>query len=110
MKGKYLITTDNWFLAPDGKQYKAIWGDVEIIEDYFLGVKTNRNSSNWFAKISGNTLHVIIAGCQIHYAIQCNNKPHDDFTEDWSSDYKDILLANKVPGIYIRPSMIYIPD
>ena len=22
MKGKYLITTDNWFVAPDGKSYR----------------------------------------------------------------------------------------
>lgn len=37
MKGKYLITTDAWFIAPDGQQYKAVWGDVEIVTDEVLG-------------------------------------------------------------------------
>ena len=32
MKGKYLITTDAWFIAPDGHSYKAAWGEVEIVE------------------------------------------------------------------------------
>ena len=36
MKGKYLITTDNWFFAPDGLQYKCCYGDVKIIEDNTL--------------------------------------------------------------------------
>ena len=51
MKGKYLITTDNWFIAPDGQMYRAVWGDVEVVEDTVLGLKTNRNSSNWYAKV-----------------------------------------------------------
>ena len=43
MQGKYLITTDSWFLAPDGKQYKGVWGDIEILGDYMaMGIKTNR--------------------------------------------------------------------
>jgi len=72
MKGKYLITTEGWFTAPDGKLYKAIWGDVEIIDDTLLGVKTNRNSTNWYAKVSGEKNHMIVAGCQIFFAIQCD--------------------------------------
>jgi hypothetical protein len=36
MKGKYLITTDSWFYAPDGKQYKAVWGEVSILSDSIL--------------------------------------------------------------------------
>lgn len=44
MKDKYLITTDSWFTAPDGKDYKAAWGEVEIVDDTFLGLKTNRKS------------------------------------------------------------------
>ena len=47
MTGKYLITTDRYFVAPDGKTYTAVWGDVNILEDSILGVKTNRNSANW---------------------------------------------------------------
>jgi hypothetical protein len=75
MKGKYLITTDAWFFAPDGQNYRSIWGDVKIVEDSILGIKTNRNSSNWYLQIGSNENHVIVAGCQIHYAIRCDNKP-----------------------------------
>jgi len=83
MNGKYLITTDAWFIAPDGKQYKAAWGDVEILEDTFLGLKTNKNSANWFAKVGGNESHIIIAGCQIHYAVRCDKIPDLDSVRDY---------------------------
>ena len=75
MKGKYLVTTDQWFLAPDGQSYKSVWGEIAVLEDSILGLKTNRNSTNWYAKIGGEDTHVIIAGCQIHYAVKCENKP-----------------------------------
>ena len=32
MKGKYLITTDNWFIAPDRGNYRAVWGEVEVLK------------------------------------------------------------------------------
>ena len=30
------------FYAPDGLKYRSVWGDVKIIEDSVLGLKTNR--------------------------------------------------------------------
>lgn len=75
MEGKYLITTDSWFFAPDGNQYKAAWGDVKILEDNVLGIKTNSRSANWYAMIGSNEKEVVVAGCQIHYAVKCNDKP-----------------------------------
>ena len=62
---KYLITCDNWFIAPDGDQYKSAFGTFKEIHNDFeaLGIKTNRGSANWFVEI-GN---IMIAGCQIHY-------------------------------------------
>lgn len=78
MEGKYLVTTDNWFYAPDGKKYRSAWGNVTITEDNILGVKTNRMSTNWFAKIGSEEKHIIIAGCQIHYSVRCENKPNQD--------------------------------
>lgn len=83
MEGKYLITTDNWFFAPDGRQYKSIWGNVKVVEDSILGIKTNRNSSNWFIKIGKDETHVIIAGCQIHYAVKCDEKPNLSNVNDY---------------------------
>jgi len=75
MKGKHLITTDGWFFGPDGRQYRAVWGEVEILGDEVLGVKTNRNASNWYAKVGTEGNHVIVAGCQIHYALRCEAEP-----------------------------------
>lgn len=64
----YLITTDNWFFAPDGNNYKAVFGTVKSVQNDMdtLGIKTNAKSTNWYIAI-GNML---IAGCQIHYAIK----------------------------------------
>lgn len=102
MKGKYLITTDAWFLAPDGKYYRAVWGETEIVEDQFLGLKTNRNSSNWFAKIGSENNHVIVAGCQIHYAIKCENKPNNGKVVDCNFDEKGDWSEKE------RPTQIWI--
>lgn len=65
---KYLVTTDGWFFAPDGELYKAVFGTVHAIrnDEETLGVKTNNKSTNWYLMI-GN---MIVAGCQIHYAIK----------------------------------------
>jgi len=102
MKGKYLINTKNWFIAPDGKQYKAAWGDVKIVDDSFLGVKTNRHSTNWYAKIGSEKKHVLIAGCQIFYAIKCEETPDTCDIEDWHSD-----AANGITKFMV-PTKIYI--
>jgi hypothetical protein len=103
MKGKYLITTDAWFYAPNGKQYKSVWGEIEILEDSVLGVKTNRNASNWYAKIGSKENHVIVAGCQIHYAVRSENKPNIEEVEDYNFDAQSF---NK----FIRPTNIYIAE
>jgi len=67
---KYLITTDGWFVAPDGERYSAVFGTVVSVhsDEETLGVKTNRGSTNWYVEIG----KMLIAGCQIHYAIRTN--------------------------------------
>lgn len=104
MKGKYLISTDGWFYAPDGIQYKAAWGSVNIIQDDVLGVKTNRNSTNWYAKVGSEEKHVIIAGCQIHYATKCEERPNTEDVKDWQAD-----AANGIKE-FTRPTNIYIAE
>jgi cytochrome c5 len=103
MTGKYLITTDRYFVAPDGKTYTAVWGDVKLVEDSILGVKTNRNSANWYAVVGGNGKEIIVAGCQIFYAIKCEEKPHTGDVEDWTVD-------NAKFESYTRPTKIYIAE
>jgi len=65
---KYLITTDGWFVAPDGERYSAVFGTVVSVhsDEETLGVKTNRGSTNWYVEIG----KMLIAGCQVHYAIR----------------------------------------
>ena len=99
MEGNYLITTDAWFIAPNGKQYKAAWGNVKIMEDNILGIKTNKGSTNWYAKIGSNNNHIIIAGCQIQYAILCDKKPNIGMIEETNTE----SLAK-----YNRETLIYI--
>lgn len=103
MKGKYLITTDNWFFAPDGLQYRAVWGEVEIIEDSQLGLKTNRNSTNWYAKIGEEGKEVVVAGCQIHYAVKCDKMPNTNDVADWSDSSGEFKK-------FTRPTKIYIAE
>jgi hypothetical protein len=103
MTGKYLITTDAWFLAPDGKQYKSAWGEVEILSDSILGIKTNLKSTNWFAKVGSLEKHIIIAGCQIHYACKSKTKPNDGLASDYQIEAGELK-------IYDRPSQIYCAE
>lgn len=67
----YLVTTSNWFSAPDGNTYKSVYGTVHGIfaDTTLFGLKTNKNSTNWYLSI-GN---MIIAGCQIYYAIKTDS-------------------------------------
>jgi hypothetical protein len=100
LTGKYLITTDNWFYAPDGKQYKAVWGETSVIEDSFLGIKTNARSSNWFTKVGTENNHVIIAGCQIHYACKCDSIP--------ITNSIDVTINDGIEKIEEKPYSIYL--
>lgn len=101
MKGKYLINTDNWFYGPDGKQYKAVWGEVKILEDSFLRVKTNARATNWYARVGTEDNHVIVAGCQIHYAVKMDKEPED-------GDIRDYTVDNSKLNYYYRPNNILI--
>lgn len=100
MEGKYLITTDNWFFAPDGLQYRGVWGEVEIVSDAILGIKTNIRSSNWYAKVGTEENHVIIAGCQIHYAVKTDIKPAQGVINEFS-------IENGEVKTYCRPKQAY---
>jgi len=88
---KYLITTDAWFFAPDGEQYRAVWGTVKgiyLTEDV-LGIKTNEKSTNWYVLI-GNT---VLAGCQIHYAIKTNKCNFLPVNREFK--HEDILVVKR---------------
>lgn len=81
-----LITTDNWFIAPNGRQYRAVFGTVKSVADSqeVLGVKTNSRSTNWYVEIGS----MILAGCQIHYAVAVDRKSVNT-GESWDSTIID---------------------
>ena len=100
---KYLLTFTHWFIGPDGKYYNAAWGGVTILPDSVLGVKTNRNSTNWYCKIGSEKNHVIVAGCQVNYAVRCEEKPTLD----------KVNVSNLHEGKYVfseRETSIYIAE
>ena len=103
MQGNYLITTDNWFYAPDGLKYRAAWGNVQIKSDETLGLITNKNSTNWYAIVGDNNKEIVIAGCQIHYAVKCRNKPN-------TNKVKEATYSDKGLTVYERPTEIYIAE
>ncbi len=104
MTGKYLITTEKYFIAPDGLSYQAVWGDVKLVEDSILGVKTNRNSANWYAVVGGNGKEIIVAGCQIFYAVKCEKKPNTGRVMEWHTADNGGIVEQE------RPTKIYIAE
>lgn len=78
-----LLTTDNWFYAPDGRQYRGVFGTLYGVytAEATLGVRPNGRSTNWYLEIGG----MVIAGCQIHYAMRApsfNSERVMDYTSD----------------------------
>lgn len=72
---KYLITTDGWFFAPDGQNYRAVWGEAEYVTTKeAMGFNPIR-STNWFVKVGKGEGSILVAGCQIHYAVRSDKKP-----------------------------------
>jgi hypothetical protein len=95
---KVLITTDNWFFAPDGESYRAVWGTVNGIlnDEQALGIKTNARSTNWFVSI-GN---MVVAGCQIHYAIKTDSFSNAAPSREVEHDGKVNVLNHNMTRIY----------
>lgn len=72
---KYLVTADNWFVAPDGEEYRSVWGVCHIkTTEQILGYP-QRPSTNWFLVVGEGQNEVIIAGCQIHYVVKSADRP-----------------------------------
>ena len=78
-----LITTTAWFYAPDGKQYRAVWGELKEIHEAgkSLGFVPNRAHANWFFEIG----KMFVTGCQVQYIIQCDEKPNTERVVDWQT-------------------------
>ncbi len=94
---KALIKTDNWFHAPDGKQYCSVFGTVKGVytSEETLGVKTNAKSTNWYVEIGNMT----IAGCQILYGIAtdtCNLGEYEDYHTSAEHGCKKFMSPSRI--------------
>lgn len=98
---KVLLTTFACFFAPNGRQYRAVFGTIKGIHssEDTLGIKTNNKSTNWYIEI-GNML---VAGCQINYAVKTDVCNFDDNINEFSWGESSYHAFN-------RPSMIYNAD
>lgn len=95
-----LITTQSFFTAPDGKEYKSVWGELKGIheaKDYF-GFIPNRAHANWFIEIGC----MFIMGCQGLYFILCEKEPSTERRQAWTFD-----AANGIKE-FDAPTLIYI--
>ena len=89
----YLVTTDGFFIAPDGEQYRSVWGKCHICTtEEILGFTPIRPSTNWFLNVG----EMLIAGCHIHYFVKCEFKPEVELNY-----YIDFETKNKIGRIYI---------
>lgn len=97
-----LITTDCWFVAPNGREYKSVYGKlIGVFEDKSItGLKTNSKSTNWYLQVGT----MILAGCQIHYAINCEG---EDVNLGLAEEY-NYFEGKCIKGS--RPSKIYHSD
>jgi len=99
---KVLITTSNWFIAPDGKDYRAVHGTLKGVHEAgkSLGFIPNRSHANWFIEVGS----MIIMGCQVMYVIECE-------TLDNTCNYE---CGGRTPVITTpsneKPTSIYITD
>lgn len=95
----YLITTDAWLFAPDGENYRAAFGTVHAVVDSeaVLGLRTNRNSTNWYVVIGD----MILAGCQIHYAVRAQRyNPAPTKTAEIDHEGQRMVSENATSRIY----------
>lgn len=75
MTGKYLITTDAWFIAPDGKQYRAVWGEV-MIKEPKIGDKIYVPSTLYVYRGEDDFVGGIATIAKVEYS---NHLPKDHF-------------------------------
>lgn len=102
---KVLVTTEGWFFAPDGKNYKAAWGTLHAIHtaEETLGFKPNVRHTNWYLQI-GN---ITIAGCQVLYMVEASEVNTGEALEFTTERTHFSSSGTNVAEAYIRPSNIY---
>jgi len=63
-----LLQFDDWFIAPDGSEYKAAYGPVNIIKAEDLLGFVPKGDTNWYVQIGYDDKAILLAGCRVHSA------------------------------------------
>lgn len=93
---KVLINTTEWFVGPDGKDHKAVWGTLNGVYEAgkHLGFIPNRAHANWYYDIGG----MAIMGCQVKFVNLCPDQPPAE-TDAWTMrDGETQPVLYKVPN------------
>ena len=94
---KYLITLDHWFYAPNGSQYNAVWGTVDIpIEVRTFDVPA-------FMVIGKNGREVHVLASRVTTSVRSEQKPNVEMS------YND-KFENGHNITYTTPTRIYIAE
>lgn len=104
---KVLVTTNGWFVAPDGKQYKSAFGTLEAIHtsEDTLGFTPSRTHTNWYLQVGG----LQVAGCQVLYCIESETCELGEVT-DFTVERTHQVAATHHAETYKRGSYIYNAD
>lgn len=70
-----LVTTDEWFFAPDGQEYRGAFGPCHIVKAEDLMGFRPKNSADWFLQVGYGDKAVLLAGCRVHYAAMATAMP-----------------------------------
>jgi len=74
----YLLTTDEYFYAPNVLSYRAVWGRCFVHNFQENFTFPAKGHANFFVVVGSETLEddsVLIAGCRINYAFACEKPP-----------------------------------
>jgi hypothetical protein len=92
---KVLITTGAYFIGPDGKEHRAIWGTLDGIHKVPREYQPPRGMANWYYEIAG----MCVMGCQVNYIGLCPEKPSSpDISTFLTKDFevKETSLPNAI--------------
>jgi hypothetical protein len=97
---RVIATCCEYFVAPDGKQYRAVFGTVRAIRTakQTMGIDPGPRHTTWYIEIGCMT----IAGCRVLYAIKA-----DTFNRESTSDW---VVEQGLCKEYSRPCIVFDAD
>lgn len=101
LEGTYLVTSNKWFVTPDGTEKRAVWGEVEIVKYKDYGITPAEGHAEYMLKVGTEENHVFIAGCHVHYLVKCK-RPIDE------SSFK--IIEHNTGEMISRKNPIYIAE